>query len=239
MPPPSVNINVSGRPFALIDLGAPMNQEFQTIYNEILVTRQPTCPRHEAAVSQYFDTHSSVRDHDYYFSNFSIAWQITLSSNYSAAVDLWHRTIEAALKWEVGHKPRKVHKGTPLYFLGVTHVLALNLERGFLAMHRALDEDSRTRNSFTPNTPAYAFVTINSRKSGQFFRLWVRELANYVRNKLANFRRTRQGSLSVTLFRRRFLRQPALREEAFYFAALSAKVREFENGPIRLEGESQ
>ena len=219
-----------------------MNAEFQTLYQELLAPGPANWARHDRALFLYLDSHTSVLEHDSYFNNLTPYWRILEQDNrYVDAVRLWHERISAAIRWENSHAPRKVHKGTPLYFLGTTHILAKSLERGFLAMHRALDEDARTRTSLTPNTPAYAFVTIDSTKADQYFLPWVTDLATYVESKLDEFRTVRGGTLTFADLRSRFLANSnsTLREEAFFFSSSCAKMREYENGPIRLESESQ
>lgn len=237
---PSVVCTVGTKKFVLQDVGSLMNAEFQTLYQELYTSGSANWTRHDGALFQYLDSHTSVPDHDSYFNNLTIPWQEHLrTGQYAGAVELWHGRISAATRWESAHAPRKVHKGSPLYFLGVTHILAGNLDRGFLCMHRALDEDARTRGSSTPNTPAYAFVTIDSSKVDQLFRPWVGGLAMYVDSKLGDFRQSRGGTITFGDLRTRFLANPTLREEAFYLASLSAMVREYEKGPVRVEAESQ
>jgi hypothetical protein len=241
MPPPPIILTIGSWRLVVEDLGRPMNTEFQTLYQELLAAGPPNWARHDQALFLYLDSHSSVPEHDSYFNNLTPYWQILQNANrYVDAVQLWHERIGAAIRWENSRAPRKVHKGTPLYFLGTTHIQAKSLERGFLAMHRALDEDARTRTSPTPNTPAYAFVTIDSTKADQYFLQWVTDLATYVESKLKAFSTSRGGTLTFADLRSRFLtNNTALREEAFFFSASCARVREYETGALRLEAESQ
>src|SRR5437867_5583456 len=244
MPPLIILTIGSTRIGPLDNLGQPMNTEFQALYQELLAPGPANWARHDQALFLYLDSHTTVPEHDSYFTNLTPYWNILQRANrYVDAVNFWHERIDAAIRWENAHSPQKVHKGTPLYFLGTTHILAKSLERGFLAMHRALDEDARTRTSQTPNTPAYAFVTIDSSKADQYFRPWVTDLATYVDSKLTAFRSGRRGALTFADLRSRFLANsnpiPILRQEAFFFSSSCARVREYESGPIRLEAESQ
>lgn len=235
-----VTFSVGMTTVTLEDVGALMNAEFQLLYTDALTSRPPNWTRHNNALFQYLNAHASVPEHDAYFSNLTIMWQWLLSAgNYVGAVDLWHDRIRAATDWENAHAPSKVHKGTPLYFLGVSHILSKNLERGFLAMHRALDEDTRTRHTSTPDTPSYALVTMNSSKVDQYFRPWVADLVAYAHSKVAQFRNSRNGTLTLAQLQARVLANSTFREEAFYFVSSCAVVREYEKGPLRVEAESQ
>ncbi len=133
-----IRIQVGQTSLEIEDLGAAMNAEFASLYREALAAIDWT--RHDQAASVYFDQHSSFAYHDAYFNNLTILWNPLMQEmSLTRAVQFWHERIAVASRWEDAHGPARIHKGTPFYFLGVTHILSGNLERGFLSMHRALD----------------------------------------------------------------------------------------------------
>jgi|SRR5918996_1351579 hypothetical protein len=70
------------------------------------------------STSIFFDAHLDLKSHDRFFNNFTI--------------NLSRGTI---------------HKGSAYYFWAVTCILKEDLEKGFLLMHQALEEDMRNRSN--------------------------------------------------------------------------------------------
>src|SRR3990170_4414018 len=180
-----------------------MNAEFVSLYRQAFGAID--WARHGQAALLYFDQHSGFADHDAYFNNLTILWDGLMGEEkFTEAEHFWHERIGVSLQWEIAHRPARIHKGTPFYFLGVTHILSGNLERGFLAMHRALDKDVRTHSTPTPDTPAYAFVTLDSAEANQFFRPWVLGLAQYVEQEIQDFNKASNTPLTLTQVRNLF-----------------------------------
>jgi hypothetical protein len=91
-------------------------------------------------------------------------------------------------------------------------------------MHKALKEDERTHNTQAPNTPAYYFVTLNYQPPNQWFGPKVKQLADYLDNKIREYRNSRGGTLTLDDFRTKFLACTDLREEVFTFVYLLFKL---------------
>jgi len=156
--------------------------------------------------------------HDEFFSTFTIFWRVFLHQNrFISAEKVWDFTLRVAFEWESKNKGKRIHKGTPYYFWGVTCILNGDLEKGFLLMHQALEEDKRTHKTKIPGTPAYYFVTLNYEKQNQFFRPKVEEIALFVNEKLNNYSSSRGGTLTLSAFKSKFLEDSELQEEVFYF----------------------
>jgi len=103
------------------------------------------------------------------------------------------------------------------YFWGVTCILNGNLEKGFLLMHQALEEDKKTHQTKTPKTPAYSFVTLDYENQNQFFIPKVREIAEFLKENLDSYRSSRGGTLTLSGFKSKFLEESTLQEVVFYF----------------------
>lgn len=101
-----------------------MNEQFQKLYT-------------------YYFFNTGV--YDKYFSNFTSLWNLLLyQGSFFYAEQLWQISIETAKKWDKRqNQNKKIHKGTPFYFWGVTCILKEDLEKGFLLMHQALEEDKK------------------------------------------------------------------------------------------------
>lgn len=68
---------------------------------------------------------------------------------------VWERVLQPALAWEHAHPGQFVHKGTPYYFWAMTAILGRDMDRGYLAIHRALEEDIRTHRQARPRGPSF------------------------------------------------------------------------------------
>ncbi|MBA3045301.1 MAG: hypothetical protein FP824_03720 [Euryarchaeota archaeon] len=158
------------------------------------------------------------KSHDPFFGSFTIIWRFFLHQGRFRACELvWDLALKIAYEWEDKHGKR-IHKGTPYYFWGVTCILNGDLEKGFLLMHQALEEDKITYGVDSPTTPAYSFVTLDYEKQDQFFKQKVEEITNFIDGKLNVYRSSREGTLNLSEFKSRFLEFVALREVVFYFA---------------------
>jgi hypothetical protein len=158
--------------------------------------------------------------HDYFFNQFTPIWDFFLNqSRFMTAGNLWRLALNFAYDWEEKNKKnnKRIHKGTPYYFWGVTCILNADLENGFLLMHQALEEDKRTHECDKPNTPAYSFVTLDHGNQKQFFKPKVEEVSRFVDEKLGAYRSRTEGVLTLADLKSKFLENSALQDEVFYF----------------------
>lgn len=170
--------------------------------------------------------------HDHYF-NYLAAF-----SNGFSQHELWHkaenflqRTIQPALEWEKNHPGRFIHKGTAFYFWGMAAICRGELDMGYPLMHQALQEDIRTHQTGTPNTPAFAFATLDYDKQDQAFRVWTQHQAKYLEQFLANYRLAYTKGLALGDFRRRFLASPPSLDIIFLFTYALGKFFLFTGVP--------
>jgi len=101
-----------------------------------------------------------------------------------------------------------------------------DLDRGYLLMHQALEENRRATGSAIPNTPARAFVSLDHAKVDPAFRGWLLDQAGLLDSLLQSYRATHSRLLDLDGFARRFLGARAATEATFLFAyALARLVR--------------
>jgi hypothetical protein len=154
---------------------------------------------------------------EWFFENSAQVWGNWLAGqdHLQAADAFWEHLMGIAHATEVALKV-DVHKGTPYYFWGETNLLMGNLDKGFLLMHQALEEDRENHPDF-PDTPAYWLVLLDDRSPNQNFRDYVHRFAGELRSQLSNFRDNRAGTITETDFRTKFLWQTNLYDQAIAF----------------------
>jgi hypothetical protein len=166
---------------------------------------------------QMFFNQDNYDVHNSFFNRFTNVWHFFMNQKrFMHAEALWNLALGFAYDWQEKNN-KIIHKGTPYYFWGVTCILNKDLEKGFLLMHQALEEDKRTLCSNTPGTPAYYFVTLDYEEQDQFFKQKVEEIARFVDKKLAAYRSRTGGVLTLPNFKSNFLGNTTLQEVVFYF----------------------
>lgn len=220
-------VKIGERIFPIQDLGNnTMNSQFLKLYESYCSTHSINITNNfEDETLKFFDQYSNNSSAtEGFFNNFTILWQNFIEQkHFKNAEHLWGEVLKIVYKWE--NENKRIHKGTPYYFWGVTCILNGDLEKGFLLMHQALEEDKEAGKTNTPNTPAYAFVTLDYEKQNQFFRPKVEEIAKFVEKKLNAYRSSRKGTLTLSDFKSRFLEKSDLLEVVFYFVFASFHLK--------------
>jgi len=178
------------------------------------------------------DTATELRSYTtVFFNNFTILWQQLLESGrYKDAESLWEMALQPALDWEEQNEGTFIHKGTPLYFWGMTSILRGDLDQGYVLIHQALSEDYRAFGS-SLSTPAFALVTLNYAKADQAFRRWVLQQAEFLEKQMAAYRQSYPQKLDLSDFRKRFLSDPLLLDAVFMFAYTLARLMRIDDIP--------
>lgn len=212
-------LNIGEWQFSIKDLGISMNEQFQKLYNYYFSGKGFEHSRFQSESLNFFNHNNSSNDLDSYFNNFTPLWQFLLQQgSYFYAEQLWEIAASISKKWEQQNQNRKIHKGAGYYFWAVTCILKEDLEKGFLLMHQALEEDRKNVNPTNiQSTPAYSFVILDYEQQNQFFRKKVLEMAKFVEQKLNNYQTSRNGKLTMAEFKVKFLQNPGLIELVFLF----------------------
>lgn len=170
--------------------------------------------------SRFFDgNHEDHTAIDEYFNRFTSLWGwLVRSGLYSQAQAVWIRSIEIADDWMSANQPKKLHLGTPYYFFGGTCVLAGQLDKGFLLLHKAYEEDKQTEGRyqvkgiaspkfFAKDGPAYCLVALDPTNKFQFFRDMVQEIATSLDQYFDRYASSRGSSIQADEMKARFLKQ--------------------------------
>ena len=205
--------------FEIEDLGESVNSQFLRLYESHFSGRSFDLTKFRKEALDFFDhSDGNYHAHDAFFNNFTIIWRSFLNQGrFKNAEYLWDFALNIAYEWENKNQNKRIHKGTPYYFWGVTCILNGDLEKGFLLMHQALEEDKKTHQTNTPKTPAYSFVTLDYENQNQFFRPKVIEIAKFLDGNLKSYRSSRGGTLTLSDFKTKFLEESTLQEVVFYF----------------------
>jgi hypothetical protein len=220
-----VNLVINGTGYQVGDLGSNLNKALflffdsfinGTVFDEITFRQQ---------VGQYFDFNKGdLPAHDKYFNSFSSLWSSLLQKkDFTHAEMVWQWALDPVLRWEK-EKAQRAHKGTPFYFWAVTALLAGDVDRGFMLMHRALREDELSTGQKIPDKPGNAFVTLDYEKQDQYFRGKVEEIARFLDQFVSTYRQTRTRSLQLKDLQVKFLSNANLRASALFFVYLVHKL---------------
>lgn len=190
----------------------------------------------EKAANAFFDKYPDPNSghHDMYFGNFTVIWRSYLNSHkFDAAEKIWDKAMSAALSWESLNPGKRVHKGTPYYFWGVTALKRGNLDRGYALMHQAVAEDSLTYGVPYPDSPAFAFVSLNYSKPAQYFRDWLYKQMLYIGDRQKAYSATYSRPFSLDNFKDKFLLKPPSVDIVSLFSYSLAQLMQLSKIPAR------
>jgi len=203
-------IIISGREIVIEALGRSMDQAFDRLHAAYFGNAPLSWEEFTAAALQYFDKNTGpAAAHDAYFNAFTVIWQSIMDTGrLDHAEHIWKRAHQPVQQWEEAHPGQRVHKGTLYYFWAMTALLRGDLDQGYLLIHQAFEEDIRTSGQKTPDTPAYALVSLNYNKDNQAFRQWVIEQSTFFNELIMNYATTNQRPLTIEDVKRRFIDTP-------------------------------
>jgi hypothetical protein len=113
----------------------------------------------------------------------------------------------------------------------MTTLLRGNLDRGYVLMHQAFQEDALTSGQQTPDTPAYALVSLNYEKPAQAFQSWVLEQASFFEGFVDDYAATHHRPLTIDDVRLKFLRNLPIIETVFLLTFTVARLKEISGLP--------
>lgn len=188
---------IGNETFELNSLSHQMNEQFESVYRYYYSYKPFDINLFKKSALSFFDTTKDIKLHDRYFVNFTILWQMLVrNGSFFFAEQIWQLAVQIARDWEaLNQSKNKIHKGAAYYFWSVTCILKEDLEKGFLLMHQALEEDRRNRSNELTGTPAYAFVKLYYQQQHQYFIRKVLEIAGFLEERLEIYRLSRDGDL--------------------------------------------
>lgn len=230
---PERMLTVGNVAISLHALSPELDAAFDSLYSAA-VLQTPFSPSElHSAAEGYLASVTGCIPHDEYFNNFTPLWLAHLNEGrHAIAEQVWHMALAPALHLEA--KGVNVHKGTAYYFQGMTALLADALDRGYLLMHRGLQEDIRTHATSTPSTPGFAFVTLDADLQTQAFRPWVHKQATAIEARLSAYRAANNAALSLPALRQKFLAVASLHEPAYLYSYAMAQEARLRALPVEV-----
>ena len=224
-----------GMQFTIEDLKDEMDQQFVNLYNRFYLNQNFNQEEFINKSLVFFnESKNNFEAHDSFFNNFTILTEHFLKEGKLFEVEkIWRFALDIAYKWEQENSGNRIHKGSPYHFLGVTYLLFKDYMTGFLLIHQALEEDKKTKNRDHPDTPGYYFVTLNYDKSVYGQEL-LKNIADYLNLKILEYKKIRNGSLTIDEFKKKFLEQEKNIDIIFSFVYLLFNLNKLETG-IRRE----
>lgn len=140
------------------------------------------------------------------------------------AENIWELALEPAIEWEEKNKGKRIHKGGPYYFWGMTAIQRGDIDRGYALMHQALEEDVLTHNKKNPDTPSLAFASLNYLKVDQAFRQWVLLEAQYLGGQINSFCSNHGRTFTLDDFQRKYLQVPPNSDVIYLLAYTIARL---------------
>ena len=109
----------------------------------------------------------------------------------------------------------------------MTCILGGELEKGFLLMHAAMEEDKTTFGANYTTAPANAFVTLDYQKIDQWFHDEVKDLAEFLDSAIQEYnKRHATTSLQLDEFKRKFLQRGGdMQDVVFYFVYTLSRMK--------------
>ncbi len=186
-----------------------MMKAFEDLYAAHLGLQRINLESFRESSLSFFDDCEKRRQkyefHRRFFVHFTNLWQnFMYCGNIRKAKWVWKFALDLAHEWEKNNNKR-IHKGTPCYFYGVTNIVAGDIPYGFLLMHQAFIEDQKTDKKDFPETSAYFFITLDYKKT-QFFQQKVREIADFLDDRIKDYVSNRENNnLTLESFKQKFL----------------------------------
>lgn len=148
---------------------------------------------------------------------------------------VWRVALDPIFDFEKETNTR-FHKGTPYYFLGKNYILDRNIEKGYILIHKAFEEDKLTQDEEYPEkkdefpkTPASALITLDP-DNGNNFRDWVIEIIKFLnKGYIRTFNNKYTSSMNFDDLRGKFLTKIDLSHQAYLFSYSISRVYDIED----------
>lgn len=224
---------IGGNRFRFDDFGMAIDDHFIELYSAFLTNGIANWTDFNKASSEFFSAEpEALALHDQYFSNFTPIWNTFVASrDYDQAQAFWAMALEPVQKWEMKNPEKRIHKGTPYYFWGMTALLSGDLDKGYAMMHQALDEDIQSGGKINPRSPAYLFAIMDYSNPNQAFLPWLVKQMRYVDERQNAYSRDYSSKFKTDDLRTKFLISHPNLETVFIFAFTVARLMQLSDVP--------
>jgi hypothetical protein len=231
-----MKVIIAGQTYSIESLDPLIDQCFVDLHAAYFSNQPLRWDSFKCQASAFFDKHyTNTQLTAGYFHNFTIIWNRYLTQGlWDLAEGIWPLALEPVLEWESTNKGKRIHKGGPYYFWGMTAIQRGDIDRGYALMHQALAEDVITHGSQYPNTPAYAFAALNYEKVDQAFRHWVLIEAQFLDRMLVEYCKNRSRKFTLDEFKKKYLQAPPNIDVIYLLSYIVARLIRLETLPSYL-----
>ncbi|OGW29644.1 MAG: hypothetical protein A2X59_12855 [Nitrospirae bacterium GWC2_42_7] len=217
---------IGGKSIELNTLEPGLDKKFISLHSAYFGHEALSWDDFEVEAIKFFDSCSSkIALHDAYFNNFTVIWDTFISAGkFAEAENIWDMALKPALKWEKTNQAKRIHKGTPYYFWGITVLQRGELDKGYALIHRAVEEDFLTHGKAYIDTSGFALVSLNYVKADQAFRQWVIQQAKFLNTMQNNYSALYGRKFILEDFKDRFLLAPPNVATIFLLAYAVARL---------------
>lgn len=217
---------INGKLYQINHISQEIDQAFIDFHAAFLGDHPLNWDAFSEKVVKFFDPNEDNRKSaEAYFQNFTIiASTYTQQGLWDKAEVIWQLALQPILEWEKINQNNRIHKGSPFYFWGMVAIQRGDIDKGYVLMHQALEEDKLTSKKELPDTPALAFATLNYKKAEQAFRDWVLTQASYLEERLMQFQQKHGIALTLDDFTSKYLEKPPSSEVIYLLAYNLARL---------------
>ena len=176
-----------------------------------------------AAAFEYFDGCVAKGDNPDPYFNWVGQLALPRAETPLAMTGLWEWAMAIAHEWE-DERGRHQHKGSGYYFAGMRDASLGDLDRAFLYVHQAAVEDAWPDRDRIPSSPAGWLITMDDRSDQQSAYDLVKRWADFVRDRLEEYRDAGRGALDIEGLRARYATHPKLGEAMPAIAHAVARI---------------
>jgi hypothetical protein len=215
---------IPGFPARLQDVGPELNRQFAELYVSIGASYPFDEAAFQAAVFSYIDGIAAAGGSpDPYFNNFTMIG-LPEPSRPVAFMGVWEIALSIVHAWEAAVPGRWVHKGSGYYFAAMRDIALGDMDRGWLYIHAAADEDRRRAGTPRPSSPAIWFATLDATPPNQAARSQVQTFEQLLLRLIDEYRASGRGALTLADYRDRFTRYAQLEEPLMALAHTVARL---------------
>ncbi|MDG6999433.1 MAG: hypothetical protein JRN15_10000 [Nitrososphaerota archaeon] len=131
------------------------------------------------------------------------------AKQYSLSEKMWALLIQYAKEFDSTRRNDesfRVQKGTAYYFAAVSNLLMGNIDKAFMLMHAAYEEDLQTYGKRPiEESPAYAFVSLDADNQNQYLHHYVEIVSDYLSSRIRASNKLLGRTYDIRNFRAEFI----------------------------------
>jgi len=218
---------IGGQTIHIVSLDPCIDDQFIVLHAAYFGSEALNWDSFVASANDFFNIYPDPMSgfHDKFFNNFTVIWRSYLQArNYDAAEHIWSKALSIAFVWESNNPGQRIHKGTPYYFWGMTALERGDLDKGYALMHQAVTEDTLTHGCIYPESPAFAFASLNYAEPAQAFRDWLHKQMLFIDSFQNRYSAQYSRQFILDDFKNKFLNNPPTVDIGFLFAYTVARL---------------